>query len=225
MTDENDAAAADLRLADFAGQVSHDLKNPLAAVRMSLELARDEHADTADPELLELLARALRSTQRMDAMIGGLVSFARAGGTPTPAAVDLTATLGHILENLDEATVPGQVVGTTLPVVQGDAVQLRLLLHHLVANAVKFSPEGAPVAVSGEERDGSWRVAVADRGSGIAPDDRERIFEPLIRLDQRRGGNGIGLATCRLVVEAHGGRIGVEDNPGGGAVVWFELPR
>lgn len=225
MTDENDAAAADQRLADFAGQVSHDLKNPLAAVRMSLELARDEHADTADPELLELLERALRSTQRMDAMIGGLVSFARAGETPTPAAVDLTATLGHILENLDEATVPGQVVGTTLPVVQGDAVQLRLLLHHLVANAVTFSPEDAPVAVSGEERDRSWRVAVADRGSGIAPDDRARIFEPLIRLDQRRGGNGIGLATCRLIVEAHGGRIGVEDNPGGGAVVWFELPR
>ncbi len=225
VTDHDDAATADQRLADFAGQVGHDLKNPLAAVRMSLELARDEHADTADPELLELLTRALRSTQRMDLMIGDLVTFARVGPPPAPAAVDLAAILDHLLEDPDEPAGPDQVVGTALPVVQGDALQLRLLLQHLVTNAVTFSPEGAPVAVSGEEGDASWRVEVADRGPGIPAEDRERIFEPLVRLDRRVGGSGIGLATCRRIVEAHHGRIGVADNPGGGAVVWVELPR
>lgn len=225
VTTKDDAETADQRLADFAGQVGHDLKNPLAAVRMSLELARDEHADTADPELLELLSRALRSTQRMDLLIGELVTYALVSEPPAPAEVDLAATLDHLLADPDEAAGPEQVVGTALPVVQGDDVQLRLLLQQLITNAVTYSPEGAPVAVTGENRGASWRVEVADRGPGVPAEDRERIFDPLVRLDRRIGGSGIGLATCRRIVEAHHGRIGVADNPGGGAIVWFELPR
>ena len=108
--------------------------------------------------------------------------------------------------------------------VRGDSVQLRTVLQNLVANAVKFSGRGAQVRVSAEEQANGWWIGVADRGPGIPEQDRERAFEPMVRLDRTRPGSGIGLATCRRIVQAHGGRMGIDDNPGGGAVVWFELP-
>jgi signal transduction histidine kinase len=214
---------ANERLGAFAGQVSHDLKNPLAAIRMSVELARDEVGD--DDGLAQLLDRAQRGARRMDAMITELLFFARGGDDPVPVDVDLGVQLTDVLEDLGDVAAPGQVQASgELPVVRGDSVQLRAVLQNLVANAVKFSDPGAPVSVSAERLPAGWWVGVADRGPGIAADDRDRAFEPLVRLDRSRPGSGIGLATCRRIVEAHGGRMGIADHEGGGAVVWFELP-
>ena len=93
---------ANERLGAFAGQVSHDLKNPLAAIRMSVELARDE-VPGEDAALVGLLDRAERGAQRMDAMISELLSFARGGGDPVPVDVDLGVEMSHVLEDLDGA--------------------------------------------------------------------------------------------------------------------------
>ncbi len=210
------------RLGAFAGQVSHDLKNPLAAIRMSLELARDEAGD--DPALTQLLERAERGALRMHAMINELLAFARGGGDPELVDVDLAAEMSHVADDLGGVTAPGQVRVGELPVVRGDAVQLRAVLQNLVANAVKFSAPGAPVEVSAERLPAGWWIGVADRGSGIPEGDRDRAFEPLVRLDRSQRGSGIGLATCHRIVEAHGGRMGIGDHEGGGSVVWFELP-
>jgi signal transduction histidine kinase len=99
-----------------------------------------------------------------------------------------------------------------------------VLFTNLLANAVKFSPPDAPVTVSAASLDTGWRISVTDRGPGVPPEHRERVFDPMVRLDTRIPGTGIGLATCRRIVEAHGGRIGVAENPDGGASLWFELP-
>jgi signal transduction histidine kinase len=213
---------ANERLGAFAGQVSHDLKNPLAAIRMSVELAREEVDD--DDDLARLLERAERGAHRMDAMISELLTFARGGADPELVDVDLAARMADVVEDLSEVTTPGQVRVGELPVLRGDAVQLRSLLQNLVANAVKFSDPGSPVLVSAERLPAGWWVGVADRGPGIPEIDRDRAFEPLVRLDRSTPGSGIGLATCRRIVEAHGGRMGITDHEGGGAVVWFELP-
>lgn len=217
-------AAANERLGEFAAQVSHDLRNPLSAVRMSLELMRDEAADDAASPLPTLLDRAQRGIRRMDDMISELLAFARVGGTPQPVDVDLTQVMSEVMEDLAGAATPGQVVVHELPTVRGDPVQLRVLFQNLVANALRFSPVGSPVEISGARNAETWRISVADRGPGVRPQDRERIFDPPVRLDLTVPGSGIGLATCRRIVEAHGGRIGVADNPGGGAAVWCELP-
>lgn len=215
-------AAANERLGAFAGQVSHDLKNPLSAIRMALELARDEVSD--DSDLAQLLDRAGRGAARMNSMIGELLDFARGGAAAERADVDLGTVLADVVEDLAGAAAPGQVEADPLPVVQGDRVQLRTVLQNLVANAVKFSGPGAPVRVTAEELPNGWRIGVADRGPGIPEQDRQRAFEPMVRLDRSQPGSGIGLATCRRVVQAHGGRMGIDDHPGGGVVVWFELP-
>jgi signal transduction histidine kinase len=102
------------------------------------------------------------------------------------------------------------------------------VLANLVSNAVKFSPPGGAIVVAVERVAGALRFGVRDSGPGIAEADRERVFEPFVQLDggatRARGGTGLGLAICKGLVEAHGGRMGVEGVPGGGSLFWFELP-
>ena len=217
-------AAADERLVAFAGQVGHDLRNPLSAVRMSLELVREELGDQTDAGLIDLMERAERGIRRMDDMIGELITFARIGAVREPAVVDLGRIVAEVLEELADTAAADQFRTGKLPSVRGDAGQLRLLFKNLLANAVKFSPPGTPVTVSAASLDTGWRIRVTDQGPGVPEEHRERVFDPMVRLDTRVPGTGIGLATCRRVVDAHGGRIGVAENPDGGASLWFELP-
>ncbi len=213
--------AANERLAVFAGQVSHDLKNPLAAVSMSLELAQDELADAGTEGLeivVNLVDRAHNGARRMNGMIEDLLEFARGGVSPELTEVDLQEAVCTLVSELDlsghEVTVEG------LPTVEADRTQVLAVVQNLVLNAVKFSPASGPIRVHAD----GHRVQVSDSGPGIPVEDRVRVFEPMVRLDKTIAGTGLGLATCHRVVTAHGGRIGIEETPGGGTTVWFELP-
>jgi len=213
------------RLGAFAGQISHDLKNPLSAISMSLEMARDEVTDD-DPVIASLLERASRGADRMNAMIGDLLAFARGGAAPEMRDVDLDEVMRDVIEDLHDALAGATVTTDGLPVVHGDPVQLRALLQNLVANSVKFVRPGVPpqVAVAATRTALGWWVTVADNGPGVPLTEWERVFEPFNRVDKSVPGTGIGLSTCKRIVEAHGGRIGLSASPMGGALVWFELP-
>ena len=215
--------ASNERLAYFAGQVSHDLKNPLTSVSLSLETLE---LDIADPDQAETLSRARRGVDRMTGLIDGLLAFAADGVVPSDDLVDLGVEAEAALDDL-QARLSGACVSVgPLPVVRGDADQLRSVLMNLVDNAAKFTPSdrAAEVAVVSSRREGRHRIEVLDRGPGIPDDESEEVFAPLTRLDRTVEGSGLGLATCRRIVEAHGGTIGVEPRPGGGSVFWFELP-
>ncbi len=120
-----------------------------------------------------------------------------------------------------------------LPVLDTDADKIERVLLNLVDNAIKFTPAGGEVIVQAhpagdrDAPDGYVRVEVKDTGPGIPDDSKERLFDRFTQLDGVRGrrrGTGLGLTYCRLAVEAHGGRIWVEDNPQGGAIFAFTLP-
>ena len=215
-------STANERLEHFAGQVSHDLKNPLTSVSLSLETLE---LDVTDPDQLTTLARARRGVDRMDSMISNLLTFASEGVPPGDVVVDLGAELASALDDLAGRVSAEQVVAGELPVVRGDSSQLRSVLMNLVDNAAKFTHDGAApeIEVGSLRLDGRQRIEVRDRGRGVPADRRERIFAPLARLDKSVEGVGIGLATCRRIVEAHGGTMGVEEREGGGSVFWFEL--
>ncbi len=219
---------SDERLAAFAGQISHDLKNPLTAILMSLDLAQeriasDGHAANAVP----LLTQAARGAGRMQTMMSELLTFARGGAAPELQPVDLAAVMAEVQDDLGASLGEATLVVDELPTVSADPRQLRAVLQNLVSNAVKFTRNGVrPVVfVRAVDIPRGWRVEVADNGRGIPEGDRVRVFEPMVRLDPSLPGTGIGLATCRRAVEAHGGQIGVDPAPGGGALVWFELPK
>lgn len=212
------------RLAHFAGQVSHDLKNPLTSISLSLETLE---LDIDDPDQLDTVARARRGVDRMTDLINNLLEFAQQGEAPGEDAVNLAVELGSALDDLAGRLPRERVDVGELPLVRGDASQLRSVLMNLIDNAAKFTVPGEEpdVEVDSMPVDGHHRIEVRDRGRGIPEEKRERVFAPLARLDKTVEGSGIGLATCRRIVEAHGGQMGVEVREGGGSVFWFELPR
>ncbi len=214
----------------FAGQVSHDLRSPLTAIISTTEVLASEPALASDPELAVLARSALQAGHRMDAMIQSILDFTQVGARLRNEPVDLDAVLDDVLSDLcpvlEERAV--QVRREPLPQVRGDRQQLHAVLLNVVSNAVKYTPPGRTpeVGVRAERVGGSWAVTVTDNGRGVPPEQREALFGLYQRGPGPVEGTGIGLATARRVIEAHGGRIGMSDGPDGvGTRVWFLLPQ
>ncbi len=228
---QRDLVASNQQLESFATQVSHDLRNPLTALTGFLELAADSPEMADAPRAAQSLARAEAAAGRMTSMVTDLLDFARMGGArPHMTQVDVAETVDAVLEDLDGALVHtgAEVTVDASTFVRGDDTLLRVLLQNLIANAVKFTvaAEKVPdVRVSVETLPDGWRISIDDNGDAVPTELRERVFEPMQRghgADVQ--GIGIGLATCRRIVEAHGGTIGLDDSPAGGTRAWFVLP-
>lgn len=168
----------------------------------------------------------------MTLLIRDLLDEARLGrSAQEPERVALDEVIGEALEHLQERIRErgAQVQVGPMPSVTGRRLQLIRLFQNLVGNAVKYcAPDRAPtVRIDAQRRDdGRWLVSVEDNGIGIAAGDREAVFEAFHRLPPAGTyeGTGLGLASCRTIVERHGGRIWVEDAPGCGALLRFTLP-
>jgi signal transduction histidine kinase len=220
------------QLERFAGQVSHDLRNPLTAVAGFIELAADSPEVVAAPMVAAALFRADAAATRMDSMIADLLDFARLGGArPRRQQLELGELLTAVLDDLDQAI---RITETVVTVdadaeLSGDPTLLGALFQNVVANAVKFSHAAGVdprVEIRAYELDGNWRITVDDNGPGVPEDQRERVFGLMERnASSDTPGLGIGLSTCRRIVDAHGGSIGIGASPLGGASVWVLLPR
>ncbi|HSD19771.1 MAG TPA: ATP-binding protein [Anaeromyxobacter sp.] len=213
--------------------VSHDLRTPLSAISVgAYRLAI--LAGGAPAETVRSIAEVIRrSARRMERLIGDLVDVAavQAGRVSIHPAPHLPGEL--VREAVDSMQAVGREHGIELdvdadpdlPRVRADHDRILQVLGNLVSNAVKVTAPGGRIGVHAEVREAGIRFVVADTGPGIAPGEREQIFEPF-----RRGagaayrGTGLGLAIARGIVEAHGGRIGVESRPGAGSEFWFTLP-
>ncbi|MGZ4469067.1 MAG: sensor histidine kinase [Nocardioidaceae bacterium] len=215
------------QLAVFAGQVSHDLRNPLTSVSMSLQMLQEQPTVMEDDDTLWMVDRALSGAQRMDGLIEELLDYARLGGGLRTTPVDLAEVLGEVRDDLAARLADADLEVGELPVLCGDRAQLRAVLQNLVDNALKFAAPDrrARVTVTAATTPEGWLVEVADNGPGVPKEDRERVFDLLTRRDKSIEGAGIGLATCRRVVWAHGGTIEMDESPDGGALVRIMLPR
>lgn len=228
---QRDLVESNASLEHFAVQVSHDLRNPLTALTGFIELASDSPEMAAAPRAAHSLARAEAAAGRMTSMVTDLLDFARMGGTrPHLVEVDVADTVDAVLEDLDGALVRtgAEVTVDASARVIADDTLLRVLLQNLIANAVKFTvaAEKTPtIRVSVEVLPDGWRISVDDNGEAVDPELRERVFEPMQR---GHGGEipgiGIGLATCRRIIDAHRGSIGLDASPAGGTRAWFVLP-
>ncbi|MET0821483.1 MAG: GAF domain-containing sensor histidine kinase [Aeromicrobium sp.] len=225
---QEDLRRSNEHLTQFAGQVSHDLRTPLTAILVNAELLSTEPVVENDAEVAQMVEAVEQAGHRMDAMIQQMLSFAQQGGRLRSTEVDL----GHVLDLVLKDVAPlsqrsdAQIVVGELPRVMGDSDLIYSVLLNLMTNAIKFArPNERPqVTVSAEHRDRHWRIRVDDNGIGVPEDRRESMFDLFARDDHDRVGHGIGLATARRIVEAHGGSIGMDDAAAGGTSVWFDLP-
>jgi signal transduction histidine kinase len=218
---------ANHHLALFAGQVSHDLRSPLTAILANVELLETEPVVARHGDLGTVVRAVSDAGRRMNRMIEEMLEFAVRGGRLSLVDTPLEHVFTLALTDLDPVVRQGGATVTVemLPTVRADADMLYSVVLNLLTNALKFTRPGVPAQVTvGARRLGDvWRVTVADNGRGIEPARRREVFDLYDRGDDPDS-HGIGLATTRRLVQAHGGRVGVEDSPAGGAAVWFELP-
>jgi signal transduction histidine kinase len=161
-------------------------------------------------------------------MIEEMLRYARDGGELALGVTSLGEVAQQALDDLAPMvqSTGAQVTLDPLPTVAADAHRVYGVLRNLLANAMKFARAEVPpqIRVSAGRRGGTWRVSVTDNGIGVAPARRDAMFVLFTRADKRIEGAGLGLATAKRAVEAHGGRMGMDDGVDGGTTVWFELP-
>ncbi|MGI9076047.1 MAG: ATP-binding protein [Gemmatimonadaceae bacterium] len=217
---------------EVLGIVSHDLRNPLAAVKM-LTRSVLPPSDASSRDNLSSAALILQAAEQMEALIRDMldVSSLDSGNLRVaPEVLDPSALISESLKTLLPLLAEKQIEIVThlpsdLPSVSADRERVQQTLSNLIGNAVKFTPPGGRVAVTAVESNEFVTISVADSGSGIAKEHLPRVFERYWQSARtQRHGAGLGLAIAKGIVEAHGGRIWIESDPGIGTTVFFTLP-
>lgn len=214
--------AADLGAADeyrrgLIGNVSHELRTPITALRAVLENVVDGVVEP-DPETMRM---ALSQTERLGELVTNLLDLSRVEGGAIPLQISrfdvdafLREAVEHVCVSATDTPVTVKVTPPDLKAV-ADPARLRQVVVNLVDNALRHSPAGGRVAVLAARDASGLRIEVTDQGPGIAPAERERVFERFTRGATSDGGTGLGLAIARWAVELHGGVIEVMDTESG----------
>ncbi|MFJ3722846.1 ATP-binding protein [Streptomyces sp. NPDC090045] len=225
--------AADRLRTALLRAVSHDLRTPLAGALAAVSSLRTPDVDFSPEDRAELLESAEMSLNRLNRLVENLLDLSRlqAGAlTLELRATALEEVLPAAVESLELLSTDGPGIEVqnleTVPALRADPPLLERVLANLVGNAVRHAPGDRPVLVTASALAGRVEVRIADRGPGIAADDRERAFEPFQRLGDRgnTAGLGLGLALARGLTEAMDGTLTPEDTPGGGLTMVLSLP-
>jgi len=218
---------------DLVATVAHEFRTPLTSLRLALHMVLEEVTGPLGEKQTELLYTARGDCERLQSIVDDLLDLTkiRAGRVEVQTVAISSKTL--IDAAVDEEREQAQAASVTLAVrleepilpVQADPERVSLVLTNLIANAVRHSPAGSTVTVATSHSGGSLRFEVADEGQGIAPEFSERVFERFFRIPGTRGeGIGLGLYISREIVQAHGGTMGLQSEPGRGSRFWFSLP-
>lgn len=235
--------------------VSHDLRTPLMVIKAAVTGLLQEGLQWDETLRRETLQDINEETDRLTSLVSALLEMSRIQGGVLQLQTewcDLAEIIHTVLDRLQKVTDHHRMVydvSVSLPLIQGDFMQLDRVLSNLIENAVKYSPEGTEIRVTARLEEGEVQVSVLDQGIGIPPEARGRIFEKFYRIKQQgrcpkrsaepeglnhglgegyapplAGGVGLGLAICRGIILAHHGRIWVEARPEGGSRFAFALP-
>jgi signal transduction histidine kinase len=219
------------QLQQFLGMVSHDLAQPLTTIQGSAQLL-SRQAERMHPERRHRLQAAIdAAVQQMHRLIGDLKDAAQIGSghfTIRPSRMDLVVLLRAVVSEQQATTrchdlhleVPEQVAGNW------DRDRLHQLFTNLLANAIKYSPQGGEVCIRVQHTPEEVLVSVADRGLGMTPEQRAVLFHPFTRLNHADAvpGSGLGLYISKAIVDGHGGRIWMDSEAGQGTTVSVALP-
>jgi K+-sensing histidine kinase KdpD len=213
--------------------VSHELRTPLAAITGAASTLLETSDGLSAESRREMLDMVLSESERMERLVTNLLDMTRleSGGLRLRKEwVPLAEVIGSALHHIDRRLHGRQIdinVPDDLPMVQIDSVGIERVLVNLLDNAIEYTPADSPIDISAHVADGKLSVSVADHGPGLPEGTENRVFEKFFRahVSESRRGIGLGLAICRSIVEAHGGKISAGSNPGGGGALFrFTLP-
>ncbi|MDT9000041.1 ATP-binding protein [Paucibacter sp. APW11] len=228
------AEAASLAKSEFIANISHELRTPLQTIIGFSELGQMRGRE--QPKLLGMFNDIHAAGQRMLALVNDLLDVAKIESTVGTFHLercdlrDLMRELEHELQPLlSRRRLQLQLAAGEVPLsARVDPQRIQQVLRNLLANAIKFSPEGGRIVLAGEfSSESEIHLSVADQGPGIPPDEVDQIFEAFVQSSQTKdgsGGTGLGLAICRKIVDVHGGRIAAANRPEGGALFHLWLP-
>lgn len=222
---------------DLTHTMVHDLRNPLNIVSGSLEMLESGlRTDMAPGELGKILDISRQSIGRMLHLVNGILTISRLESEQVPLNLQ-ELDLGDLMQQVlaaqealarEKEIQLGGLNGCAFSeqtLVQADEELIERVLQNLIGNAIKFTPVGGNIVVHMARADaGGLLVSVRDTGPGIPPDIRDQLFEKFVTGLQKEKGAGLGLAFCRMAIEAHGGQIWAENNADGGATFYFTLP-
>jgi len=221
---------------DFVAVVSHELRTPLAVVIGNLELLSDDRFWKLEPQQAKFLTAASTNSNRLLHLINDILDFSKLENASLPmtrSPNELGEVIRQAAENLRRLFEEREVnldiaIADDLPLAEIDEQRIAQVLTNLISNAIKFSPAGAPVEVSVTHDGTVATVRVRDCGEGIRREDMPKLFKKFSQLDskstRKAGGTGLGLAISRGLIEAHGGKIWAESEPGQGSTFVFTLP-
>ena len=216
-------------LQSFAYVAAHDLRSPLNSSLNLVQLLERRLKGSISDEDQSLLTEAINGMRRLGVLMRDILSFSELGSAPqqrklvslqVPVDIALANLEHHIKANEAEITVE------PLPELLVDRTQMVMVFQNLIGNALKYRrSEALRIRITAVQNGTEWKVSVADNGEGFDRQFSERIFEPFKRLHGKDiAGSGIGLATCKRVIDRLGGRIWAESTPGEGATFYFTLP-
>ncbi|MNK63252.1 Alkaline phosphatase synthesis sensor protein PhoR [compost metagenome] len=222
---------------DFINSASHELRTPLTSIKGYAEFLEDGIGGELTPQQDLFVTQIQQSADRLQFLVEDLLDFARLeAGTfrLSPQEADLSRVVEKGLSSLlpqasdSKLTLEAEVPADPM-ILRMDPKRIEQVLFNLVGNAIKFTPAGGRIRVSVAPKDSEFELAIQDSGVGISPEHLPRLFEKFFQVDptntREHSGAGLGLAISKSLIEAHGGRIGVESQPGEGSTFWFTLPR
>jgi len=219
---------------EFIGLVSHELRSPLTVITGAVNTALTEGERLSPEETRQLLKDAAFEAESLSHMLGNLLELSRVQANRLflhAEAISVRKVVQGTVEEIKRQSLAHQFVvdlPKKLPPVYADELRLERILYNLLENAVKYSPQGGEIRISARPEEEHLVVGISDQGIGISPSDQAKLFEPFQRLEESRpdgvGGVGLGLLVCRRLVEAHGGQIWVESEPGRGSIFFFTMP-
>jgi two-component system sensor histidine kinase EvgS len=217
---------------EFIGLVSHELRTPLTVILGALNTIMTEEDRLSRKQIKQLIGDAYYEAETLSDILANLLELARAQANRlqiNEEPVNIRETIDTVVKKMSQQILPRQVniVCEKSITVNADRVRLQRILHNLLDNAVKYSSSGNKIEVLVKKLNNEVLIGVKDRGIGIPSELQGKLFEPFQRLEQQNNkatGTGLGLVVCRRLVEAHGGRMWVESQPGQGSTFQFTLP-
>jgi two-component system sensor histidine kinase KdpD len=212
--------------------ISHDLRTPLATIVGSASTLVEESNTLQEADKLELSRAIYDEAQRMSSLINNILDMARldAGAVELnkqwyPMEEIVGVVLTRLQKRLAERTVTVKLPAG-IPLIYVDAVMIEQVLINLLENALRYTPAGSALEILAEVMTGGVEISVADHGVGIPTGSEKKLFEKFYQLkhEAAQSGVGLGLAICRAIVEAHGGKIQVHNRSTGGAIFSFFIP-